>query len=113
MQLSEWIAKYEKKAEKFELLPGFQIYYEPDKGFFCWHKFGDVFEIDHTCTENVTWAHDKCVEMAKARGCKMLRTATSRDPSGYMRLTKSTPNIALSGIRPNGTFYWIMEKKVI
>jgi hypothetical protein len=53
------------------------------------------------------------MKMAKARGCKILRTATYRNPSAYMRLTKATPNLALSGIRANGKMYWIFEKVVI
>jgi hypothetical protein len=52
------------------------------------------------------------MKMAKERGCKILRTATYRNPVAYMRLTKATPNIALSGIRPNGKFYWIFDKNV-
>ena len=113
MKLSEWITKYEEKAEKFELLPGFSIYYEPDKGFFCWNVWRDVFEIDHCCTNDIKWADSKCVELAKQHHCKILRTAVKRDPSAYMRMTKATPNITLSGVRPNGEFYWIFERTVI
>ncbi|WP_094603466.1 hypothetical protein SPSIL_015240 [Sporomusa silvacetica DSM 10669] len=112
MTLQQWITKYEKEAEKFILLPGFVIYYEPEHGFFCWKVTGNSFEIDHTCTDNIHWAHNKCMKMAKERGCKLLRTATTHDPAAYMRLTKGTPNIALSSVKPNGKMYWIFEQKV-
>lgn len=113
MKLSDWVAKYEKKAEKLITLPGFQCYYETDKGFFYWKVFGDVFEIDHTCTNDVMYFIKVANDMAKKRGCKLMRTATFRDPAAYMRLTKNKPNISLSGIRPNGKFYWIFERDVI
>lgn len=113
MTLNDWIAKYEQKAEKFVLLPGFSIHFEPDKGFFCWRVWQNVFEIDHTCTDDHAWAYNMVMQMAKERGCRLLRTATFRNPAAYMRLFKGTPNLALSGLRPNGKFYWIFEKEVI
>jgi len=113
LTLQQWITKYEQKAEKFTLLSGFVIYFEPEHGFFCWKVTGNAFEIDHTCTNNIHWVHNKCMEMARWHGCKLLRTATMHNPAAYMRLIKVTPNIVLSGIRPNGKFYWIFEKGVI
>lgn len=112
MTLDEWIKKYEQEAEEFIKLPGFLTYYEPDKGFFCWAVVGDAFEIDHTCTNDGKWAYNTAYAMAKKRRCKILRTATFRDPAAYMRLFKCTPNLAISGIKPNGKFYWIFEKEV-
>jgi hypothetical protein len=112
MTLDEWKVKYEQKAEPLIPLPGFSLYFEPDKGFFYWHKFGDVFEIDHTCTDDVMWAHNKCMDMAVATCCKILRTATYRNWVAYKRLTKATVNWSLSGFRPNGKFYYIFEKQV-
>lgn len=113
MTLQQWITKYEQEAEAFNLLPGFSIYYEPDKGFFCWHKFKNIFEIDHTCTSDIMWAHDTCMNMAKEQHCTVLRTATKRPPAVYMRKTKAKLNLPLSGLRPNGDFYWIFDKEVI
>lgn len=112
MTLDEWIKKYEQKSEEFHLLPGFVIYFEPDKGFFCWHVWRDVFEVDHTCTNDVMHMFDVANTMAKKRGCSLMRTATKRDPAAYMRLTKAKINVPLSGIRPNGEFYWVFEKGV-
>jgi hypothetical protein len=112
MNLQEWITKYEQEAEEFIKLPGFSIYHEPDKGFFYWNVLNGVFEIDHTCTNDIKWADNKCLEIAKQFKCRILRTAIKCNPAAYMRLTKSTPNIALSGIRPNGNFYWVMERAV-
>jgi hypothetical protein len=110
--LQDWITKYEQEAEKLIIIPGFQCHYEPDKGFFYWAVVGDVFEIDHTCTNDITWAHDTAMQMAKVRLCRLLRTATHRNPAAYMRLTKGTPNLQFSGIRPNGKFYWVFDKIV-
>jgi hypothetical protein len=113
MTLQDWITKYEQEAEEFILLPGFSIYYRPEKGFFCWRIWRDVFEIDHTCTIDIKWADDKISELAKQHNCTILRTATFRDPAAYMRFRKATPNIAMSGLRPNNKFYWVFERKVI
>lgn len=113
MTLQQWIIKYEQEAEEFNLLPGFSIYYEPDKGFFCWHKFKHIFEIDHTCTNDIMWAHNACMKLAKEQNCTLLRTATTRNPAVYMRVTKAKPNLPLSGLRANGEFYWIFDKEVI
>lgn len=112
MKLEDWITKYEKEAEKFELLLGFSVYYEPDKGFICWRAFKNILEIDHTCTNDIKWADAKCVELAKQHHCNILRTATKRNPSAYMRFTKATPNLSLSGVRPNGFMYWVFERPV-
>lgn len=113
MTLQQWITKYEQEAEKFTLLPGFVIYFEPNKGFFCYRSWQGVFEIDHTCTTNGKWAYNKCMELAKERGCKWLITATERDPAAYMRLFKVTPVLEYSGIRSNGNFYWVFKKEVV
>lgn len=114
MDLDSWIAKYEQEAEGFTLLPGFSIYFEPDKGFFCWHKFKQIFEIDHTCTNDIAWAHDTCMKLAKENGCTLLRTAVARrSPAAYMRVTKAKLNLPLSGLRANGDFYWLFDKEVI
>lgn len=113
MTLEQWIAKYEQKAEKFILLPGFTIYYKPEKGFFCWRKTGDVLEIDHTCTNDHNWAETEAILIAKKHHCKLICTQTFCDPAAYMRLTKAKINISLSGIRPNGKMYWVFEKEVL
>lgn len=113
MTLQEWKSKYEKEAEEFILLPGFTIYYEPDKGFFCWKKTGDYFEIDHTCTNNIRYIFNVMNDIAKNIGCKIIITSTKHDPAAFMRLLKCTPNIELSGIRPNGHMYWVMERRVV
>lgn len=113
MTLYYWITKYEQKAEKFILLPGFTLYCNPEKGFFCWRVFGDVLEIDHTCTNDHKWAEREAALIAKKHHCKLIRTQTFRDPASYMRLTKAKINISLSGIRPNRKMYWVFEKEVL
>lgn len=112
MTLEQWITKYEKKAEKYDLLLGFSIYFEPDKGFFQWHVWNDVFEVNHSCTNDAQYMLKVANDMAKKRGCKIIRTAVKRNPASYMRLMKCTPNIPLSRVRPNGIFYWVFDKEV-
>ena len=112
MTLPEYIHRYEARAERFSLLPTFQIHFESEQGFFCWAKFGPVFEVDHVCTNNARYFYDVANEMAKVRGCVTLRTQTFHNPASFMRLLKCTPNLTLSGVRPNGRMYWTMEKKV-
>lgn len=115
--LRQWIAKYEAKAEKLIILPGFSIYFEPEKGFFYWKvtydtTHGKIFEVDHTCTNDGKWAYNKAYEMAKEHGCKWIVTATSRDPAAYMRMYKCQPVLTHSGIRQNGVFYWVFKKLI-
>jgi len=112
MTLTEWITLYESRAEPFIPLPNFLTYFSPDKGFFLWKVTGDAFEIDHTCTSDAHHMNKIANEMAKIRGCRLIRTATFRDPAAYMRFMKCVPNLSLSGIRPNGKFYWVMERLV-
>jgi hypothetical protein len=128
--LDEWITKYEQEAEELIILPGFQCHYEPDKGFFYWKvspntikiqlayscmyiNFGNVFEVDHTCTNDIAHMFQVANDMAKQRGCTVMLTATKRDPASYMRLTRAKINLTYSGIRPNGNMYWCFEKEVI
>jgi len=113
MELNKWIEKYERKAEEFIVLPGFSLYFEPDKGFFLYAKIGNVFEVDATCTNDIHCFFDIANRMAKERGCTFMRTQTLHDPAAYMRLTKADINIALSGIRSNGKMYWVFERRVI
>jgi hypothetical protein len=111
--LADWITKYEAEAEPLTPLPGFQCYYEPDKGFFYWHVCNNVFEVDHTCTNDIAYMFQVANDMAKRRGCTVMLTVTKRDPVAYMRLTKAKINLTYSGIRPNGNMYWCFEKEVI
>jgi hypothetical protein len=107
--LEDWVKKYEKKAEPFELKQGFSLYFNKRRGFFCYRAVGGVFEIDHTCTNNVKEIFQIANIMAKERSCNMVRTATYRDPAAYLRLLKGKINLSLSGLRPNGKFYWVFE----
>ena len=113
MTLQQWITKYEQKSEKFILLPGFTIFYNPERGFFCWRVFENVFEIDHTCTNDIYYCYQTANDLAKKHHCQLIRTQTFRDPASYMRLTKSKINLSLSGIRPNEKMYWVFEKEVL
>lgn len=112
MTLLEWIEKYEKKAEPWDLQPGYSILYRSDKGFFNWRANGLAFDIDHTSTNDIKWMMDKASELAREHGCKFLRALTLHDPAAFMRLTGARLNMPLSGVRQNGTFYWCFEKEV-
>lgn len=113
MTKEQWIDKYENKAEKFKLLPGFAMYFEPDKGFFCWAVINGIFEVDHSCINDIRYMDTVGNNIAKMYGCKLMRTAVFRDPIAYLRLYKgSRLNWPLSRVRANGLMYWIMEKEV-
>lgn len=112
MKLSEWIKKYEKEAEPFALGDGFKIHFEPDKGFFCWRIKDGVFEVDHTCTDDIRYFRDLTYKMTKDNGCKALHVMTMRNPAAYIRCNHLHLNLKLSGYRPNGNWYWCFEKFV-
>ncbi len=113
MTLIEWIKKYEKEAEPFKLLDGFKIYFEPSKGFFCWRIKNNIFEIDHTCTNDIRYFDMLTSKLAQKNKCALCRTMSMRNPASYVRITKTHLNLKLSGIRPNGYWYWVFEKEVI
>ncbi len=113
MTREEWIKKYEAKAEKFNLLPGFSIYFEPDKGFFCWHVWRDVLEVDHTCTNDIMYMVGVANNIAKMYKCNLMRTCTCRDPVAYAKLNKGSQiNLPLSCVKANGKMYWTFEREV-
>ena len=112
MTLPEWITRYTARAEPFLPPAGYLTYYEPTQGFFLWRVFGNVFDIDAVCTNDWKKMYEVMNEMAKVRGCKILRTVTFHKPASFMRMLKTTPNLSLSGIRSNGKMYWCMEKLV-
>lgn len=110
--LNDWVKKYEAKAEKLDILPGFSLDYVPGKGFMCWKVIGRVFEIGHTCTNDVKFFENRAIEAAKEMGCVKIRTQTFRDPVAYRRLTGAIIRWDLSGVRPNGKMYWVFDKEV-
>ncbi|WP_196592416.1 hypothetical protein [Pectinatus frisingensis] len=109
MQLRDWIKKYAKEAEPFNLADGFKIHFEQDKGFICYRVKDDIFEIDHTCTTDIRYFRDMSFRLTKELGCHTLRVMTMRNPASYVRVTKTHLNLKLSGIRPNGKWYWVFE----
>lgn len=112
MTLQDWIAKYEKKAERFNIPPGFLLDYVPHKGFMVWRISGRVLEIYHTCTNDFAYWHDKAYEAAREAGCIKIRTNTARDPVAYMRKSKGNIRVDLSHAK-DGRFYWVFEQEVL
>lgn len=113
MTLDEWITKYEDKAEKYIRLPGFHLYFEPDKGFFLWRVIGDVFEVEDCCTNDFRYFTEVSNSIAKGYGCRTMRTCNTRNPVAFWRMYGyPSINWSLSGIRPNGKFYMVYEMEV-
>lgn len=114
MTLNEWIAKYEQRTGEYPYIePGYQVVFDEEQGFFYWRKNGDVFEVGHVCCHNNrSWWREKAIEAARQAGCTLFRTYTNRDPAAYMRLQKCKLNPTLSGVKPNGVFYWCMEMQI-
>jgi hypothetical protein len=120
MTLDEWIAKYVAKTGDYPYVrEGFNVQFEPEYGFFYWRVDGEVFEIDHVCTDNrdiwdawATWC-------AKYHKCKVFRTHVCRSPeraerikNAYMKLMKCHEKPELHGYWPNGKWYWCFEREV-
>lgn len=109
MNIKDWIKKYEKEAEPFSLADGFKIHFEPDKGFFCWCVKDGIFEVDHTCTNDIRYFRDMTYKMTRELGCHTLQVMTMRNPAAYIRTNKLHLNLKASGVRPNGKWYWAFE----
>ncbi len=111
--LDSCIRDYEKKAEPFDLLPGYEIYFEPGMGFFCYGiEDGDKLCVDHCNAKDMDYLHAKAKEIAKERGCQYVMTQTFRSPRSYLRKTRSHLDLTLSGYRPNGKFYWVFIERI-
>lgn len=115
MTLDEWIAKYEGKAEKYERLENAQRYFVPEHGFMDYVIENGSIIVDHTCTDDIHYMHQKAREIGKENGCTSLFVSTHRNPKAYLRLNKfaGTLNLQLSGYRPNGKFYWFFEEVLL
>jgi hypothetical protein len=113
MTLDEWIQRYVDKTGDYPYIrEGFQVVFQEEYGFFYWRVDGDVFEVDHVCTDNRLWWREKAVEAAKELGCRIFRTHTHRNPAAYQRLMGCKENKELSRVWPNGKFYYCMEMQV-
>lgn len=112
MTIEEWIARYERKAEKFSIPTGFQLFFSQEKGFFLWRAQDGVLGISHTSTNDIHFMLGEMMEIAKRNNCTLLRTATIHNPASFMRLMGSHLNLERSDWH-NGRFYWFMEKEVI
>ncbi len=116
MTFSDWVAKYEKKAEDFEILPGFEVYFEADKGFMVYGIEDGKIIIDHTCCNDIHYFKEKARELGRRNHCSLLWLQTFRNPRAYYRLAHTTDpswlNLEASGWRPNGKFYWVFEERI-
>jgi hypothetical protein len=114
MTMDEWISLYECRAEKFYIPPDFKTFFKPEKGFFLWRvrSHEPVFEISHACTHDIAYLRIIANSMAKKFHCVLMRTRTYKNPAAYIRLTGAYLNLERSEVRPNGLFYWCMEKEV-
>lgn len=116
MTFNEWKEKYEARCEEYVLLPGFECYFEPERGFMCWgieqHGEDKYFIIDHTCTNDMDAYHKIAHDLAVKHGCKYMTTQTIRSPKAYVRKSGGAHlDLKLSGFRPNGKWYWVFVKE--
>ena len=112
MTIEQWIQKYEKSAEKFDVPPGYKIFYDTDKGFMLWRMHDGAIEIDHCCTNDINYMIRVAEQKARENGVNLIRTMTYKNPAAYLRLTKSHLDIGRSRVLANGLFYWCFEKGV-
>ena len=112
MTIEQWIQKYEKRAEKFDVPPGYKIFYDTDKGFMLWRVYDEAIEIDHCCTNDINYMIRVAEQKARENGVNLIRTMTYKNPAAYLRLTKSHLDIGRSHVLANGLFYWCFEKGV-
>lgn len=114
MTLNEWIARYEDKAERYVPEEGSTRFFEPEHGFMDYIIKNEAIIVDHTCTNDIHYMHDKAREIGRAHGCTTLYTSTYRSPKAYMRLNVKDSvgglDLRQSGYRKNGKFYWVFEE---
>jgi hypothetical protein len=111
MTRTEWIEKYQKKAETFYEDPDFKEIYVPDKGFMC-YKFDDdgTLHLGHTCTNDMEYWRKVAYDLARKQGNGRIKTITMRNPAAYIKMTGTHLDLSDSGYRPNGIWYWAMER---
>lgn len=109
MSISDWIKKYEGKTEPFIIQEGEELYFTPEHGFIVWRMIGDTLYIDHTSTDDVRWAREKCREIGKAHGATRMFTFTLRNPRAFQKITGAHFAPQESRTLANGVFYWAFE----
>ena len=114
MTKSEWIKKYEDKAEPYyELEPeGYTELFDPEKGYLYYKIEGNCITIGHCCTNDMYYWEKRVQEIANKYGCTTIKTITMRNPRAYIRMTGAHLDLINSGYRPNGLWYWAMERGV-
>ena len=116
MTEKEWIDRYSDKAETFYIDPEYTKIFKEDKGFLYYKITEDngerVLHFGHTCTNDMAWWDKRMTEFAKENDCARMKTITMRSPRAYIRMTGAHLVLKDSGFRPNGLFYWAMEREV-
>lgn len=113
MTKQEWIARYEKKAEPFEVQEGEEVVFSPEKGIFVWKPLDEeTIYIDHSSVNDIAWLMGKAREITLREGRKRFATITKRNPVAFQRLTKAHFLPADSRMAYDGTWYWAFEMVV-
>lgn len=109
--MREWVGRYEKRTEPFVHYDGFTLLFDEAKGFMLWKAEGDTFWINHTSTSDMRWMHERARELARAHGCRRMRTYTMRSPKAYARATGAHLDVGGSRVA-DGRFYWLLEEEL-
>ena len=117
MELSEWVSRYEEKAEPYNEESIYKLHFDQDQGFIRWAKVGDVLLMGACCAESMRWVHDWCMAKAKELGCKTLATHTKRNPRAFLRRAYALGydvhfDLQRAGYMKNGIFYWYLTEDV-
>ena len=110
--MNDWLKIYEKKAEEYYDAPDYVKITDPEKGFLCYKIKDRVLYLGHTCTNDMSFFERKVIKIAKAEHCKKIKTITMRNPRAYIRMTHGHLILSESGYRPNGLWYWSMERDI-
>jgi len=104
----EWVVWFEKRSgETFATRPGFNLEFNPNRGFMLWRNLVDVFEIDQTATDDWEFWGRWVANKGKELGCKRVITSVRREPESYARLTGG--RIILKGIDDQGRDVALIE----
>lgn len=112
MTFEEWADYYERRAEPLEIPPGFVREFEPEKGFMFFRVEKDEVLIDHTSTHDIGYWQERAKKHARENGCHYIATQTTHCPKAYARKTHAHLDLARSGMRANGRFYWFFVEEV-
>ena len=87
MKFYEWVNLFETKTgEKFYIPPGYELYFDEDKGFMVWKNDNGIFRVDQTSTSDYLHMVDFAFNKANELGCETGETRTRRNAKAFAKL---------------------------